>query len=294
MYKSNNFCDILKFGDKTERVTAIIGSGGKTSLMMRLASELAASGRTIVSTSTHIMRPEGIPAVRTLSEVSACVEKVRISAGQAQGSCRRTDNDDPGGTELWYYRDPAGGQLRPSPVCIGTPTADGKITTPVESFEELEKAADYLLIEADGSKRLPLKCHAQHEPVIPENAGLVILVIGLSGIGKKVGEAVHRPEIFEALTGLSVSDTVTAKVAAEAVIKELPVIMAAGADRIDRTADETTGDGALGGTARRFCVFINQADTQRDMDTARELAAGLKGITCYAGSVREGSCERLS
>ncbi len=259
MYKSNNFCDILKCGDKTERVTAIIGSGGKTSLMMRLASELAASGRTIVSTSTHIMRPENIPTAGTLSEISGLAETVRTS-----------------------------------PVCIGTLTADGKLTTPVEPFEELEKAADYLLIEADGSRRLPLKCHAQHEPVIPENAGLVILVIGLSGIGKKVGEAVHRPEIFEALTGLSVSDTVTAKAAAEAVIKELPVIMAAGADSMDRTADETTGDGALGGTARRFCVFINQADTESDMDTARELAAGLKGITCYAGSVRDGSYERLT
>lgn len=33
----------------------------------------------------------------------------------------------------------------------------------------LADAADYVIVEADGSKRLPLKAHASHEPVIPEN-----------------------------------------------------------------------------------------------------------------------------
>lgn len=265
MYKSNKFCDILKSEGQNGGVTALIGSGGKTSLMMKLASELAGKGRTIVCTSTHIMRPENIPVAETLTELHELI-------GKGTSSDRAGSLSEEGG--MWYYRDPSGGEKHLSPVCLGTPAAEGKLTTPVEKFEEIAGSAEYVIVEADGSKRLPLKCHAAHEPVIPDNAGLVILVIGLSGIGRKAGEAVHRPELFEKLTGLAASDTVTADAVSDAVLKELPVIM--GNDR------------------RRFCVFINQADTEADMDIARGLAAGLKGICCYAGSVRAGHFEQLS
>ena len=39
-------------------VTAIIGGGGKTTLMETLAGELSKKGRVIITTSTHIRRPE--------------------------------------------------------------------------------------------------------------------------------------------------------------------------------------------------------------------------------------------
>ena len=39
-------------------ITAIIGAGGKTSLMLALAKELAELGKVIVSTSTKIFEPE--------------------------------------------------------------------------------------------------------------------------------------------------------------------------------------------------------------------------------------------
>ncbi len=237
MYKSNKFCDILGI---EKGLTAVIGSGGKTSLIMKLAEELAPRGRVILCTSTHIMRPEDMPVATTLEEARALFEKC----------CPATE--------------------RSGAVCLGTPAENGKLTAPKESFEELTKEAEYVLVEADGSKRLPLKCHAFHEPVIPENAGLTVLVIGLSGIGKKAVEVVHRPELLEKLTGLTAEDIVTADAVAKTVTAEIPVY-----------AGNFEND--------RFAVFINQVDTEEDMRGAGELAAGLKNIRCYAGSVNNGN-----
>ncbi|MFR2918534.1 MAG: hypothetical protein ACLTCF_06600, partial [Eggerthellaceae bacterium] len=42
--------------------TAIIGGGGKTTLLRVLANELSAQARVIVSTSTKMMMPEWCPA----------------------------------------------------------------------------------------------------------------------------------------------------------------------------------------------------------------------------------------
>lgn len=69
-----------------------------------------------------------------------------------------------------------------------------------------------LLIEADGSRRLPLKAPASHEPVIPAFVNMVAVTAGLSGLGKKLGAAcVHRPERFAELAGLALGEEITAE-----------------------------------------------------------------------------------
>lgn len=113
-------------------VTAVIGSGGKTTLLRILAEEL--SGTVILTTSTHILPFAGIPLL-----VTDDIEQVRRA--------------------LALHR----------VICMGTPAAEGKLTAPALPFSVLADAADYVIVEADGSKRLPLKAHASHEPVIPEN-----------------------------------------------------------------------------------------------------------------------------
>ena len=42
-------------------------------------------------------------------------------------------------------------------LCVATLHATGKLTTPNISFKELIRLADYVLVEADGSRHLPLK-----------------------------------------------------------------------------------------------------------------------------------------
>ncbi len=113
-------------------ITAVIGSGGKTTLLRILAEEL--SGTVILTTSTHILPFAGIPLL-----VTDDIEQVRCA--------------------LALHR----------VICMGTPAAEGKLTAPALPFSVLADAADYVIVEADGSKRLPLKAHASHEPVIPEN-----------------------------------------------------------------------------------------------------------------------------
>ena len=44
-------------------VTALVGGGGKTTLMMTLARELRSRGSVIVTTTTKILRPEELPVL---------------------------------------------------------------------------------------------------------------------------------------------------------------------------------------------------------------------------------------
>ena len=69
-------------------ITAIIGGGGKTTLLYRLARELEGRGSVIVTTSTHIFKPMDLPFALTAGKVSGilCVgmpcENGKLSAPQ--------------------------------------------------------------------------------------------------------------------------------------------------------------------------------------------------------------------
>jgi len=91
-------------------------------------------------------------------------------------------------------------------ICVGTPAEHGKLTAPIQPFEELAALADYVLVEADGSKGLPLKAHLDYEPVIPACANQTIQVVGLSGMGKPIDKAAHRPERYAEICGCAVTD----------------------------------------------------------------------------------------
>lgn len=157
-------------------VTAVIGSGGKTSLIARLARTLP--GTVIVCTSTHIYPAAGLPLL----------ERVETLPERA--------------------------------VCVGTPSAQDKLTAPEQSFEELAQLADYVLVEADGSRGLPLKAHLDYEPVIPACAGQTVQVLGLSGLGQPIALAAHRPERYAALCGCNTADPVTPERAALVLNRE--------------------------------------------------------------------------
>lgn len=202
-------------------VTAIIGSGGKTSLMLHLCRELP--GTVIVCTSTHILPPDNLP----------------LETGPL--------------TSLPHPK-----------LCAGTRTDQGKLAAPVDSFETLASLADYVLVEADGSRRLPLKAHLSHEPVIPSCANQVIQVLGLSGLGRPIDEAAHRPERYARLCGAAESDLATPERAARVLLAE------------------------------RLCtqILLNQADGPTEQALGRELAQHLDCPTTLA-SLQTGWWERV-
>lgn len=204
-------------------VTSVIGSGGKTSLLAALACELSAQGASVVlTTTTHILPFEGRPLV-----IDAHGEKI---AAALEGS---------------------------RVVCVGAPCEGGKLGTPGVSMEELARLADFVLVEADGSRRLPLKAHAAHEPVIPGCSGQAILVVGASGLCRPIAEVVHRPEVFCGLLGCGPCDLATPARVAQVLLAE-----------------------GLGNK-----VLVNQVDAARDWEAA-ELLASYMDVSVVAGSLR--------
>ena len=102
---------------------------------------------------------------------------------------------------------------------VSTGTCDGqKLSSPQQSFVELTEFADYVLVEADGSRQLPLKAHASHEPVIPIGANKVLVLIGVDGLGKPIRDAAHRPELFAKICGVSVDAFVTEEMIRKVVL----------------------------------------------------------------------------
>lgn len=205
-------------------ITALVGGGGKTTLMLRLGRALSQRGaKVILTTTTHIFPPEEIYLCNPASEADAC-------------EALKNNNL----------------------VCFGVPAEDGKLSAPSLPIDSMETLAEYVLVESDGAKRLPLKAPAEHEPVIPNRARLVIAVAGLDGIGKTIRETAFRSPLYAALLGKTEDDIVTAADIAEVLLhpngqrKSLP-------------------DGA------RFAVLLNKADDQKLQSAALEIASALRG-----------------
>lgn len=118
---------------------------------------------------------------------------------------------------------------RPLPPGIsishGGRSADGRklIGHPPEYLDELKRAGpfDRLLVEADGSRRKPLKAPAAHEPVIPAMTDAVVVVAGLSGLGRPLSEeTVFRAEIWAVLSGIPLGAPVSAESLARVALHE--------------------------------------------------------------------------
>src|SRR5918995_1654326 len=75
---------------------------------------------------------------------------------------------------------------------------------------DLARLADVVLVEADGSRRRPIKGTADHEPAFPDTTTLVVAVANVHALGTPVDEEhVHRPAIFSDLTGVGPGQTIT-------------------------------------------------------------------------------------
>ena len=162
-------------------LTAVIGSGGKTSLLYELAEELRPCGTALLATTTHIMKPPQYPFAATASALA--------SALAAHGV-----------------------------ACAGSFTAEGKLTAP--DFHGWETAADFVLVEADGSKRLPAKAHETWEPVLPPQRKRTVCVLGASAFGQPIRQAAHRPALYAALAGATEDAVITPQLAARVLMAE--------------------------------------------------------------------------
>lgn len=160
----------------------LIGGGGKTTLMFKLAAAWAARGeRTICATTTKIWVPKPDQChdlrVGEFSEILA-------------GLC-----------------------ARPAPlVTVAGRIENGKcLGFSAEETFSLKTACQRLIVEADGSAGRPVKGHAAHEPQIAAGVACVVAVVGGWCVGAPLdAEHVHRPERFSAITGRPMGELVTA------------------------------------------------------------------------------------
>lgn len=231
-------------------ITCVIGSGGKTTLLRTLAHFL--QGTVILTTSTHMYPFPGIPLIDTSVQRGFLEKRILSALSENRVIC-------------------VGSLLSSGKLAIPAANADSlpvpspgqNVQKPVpESFEDtfrrLLPLADYVLVEADGSKGLPLKAHRAWEPVIPSCTSLTIGVAGLSGIGKPLREVCHCPSLFADLAGITEGQTVKGEHIASVLNRE-------------NLAD---------------CWFLNQTDLLPGPEPALEICR-LLHAKAFAGSLLE-------
>jgi len=161
-------------------VISLVGAGGKTSLMYKLAKEARSSDwRVLVTTSTRILMPAA----------NQC-DRLDLSGG-IFNECET---------------------LPPGIYVAGVPDSDPAKMRGIAMemlFYHLNRF-DLVLIEADGSAGKPLKGWKSTEPVIPNFTSSTVGVLDIQTIGRKIDESlVHRPVLFCQLSGGSEGEPIS-------------------------------------------------------------------------------------
>lgn len=169
-------------------------------------------------------------------------------------------------------------KMRPLPPIPGV-TMTGRLNRESGKLEslplpELERAIrdyDLVLLEGDGSRGLPLKGWAPHEPVIPRFTLFTVGILPVWPLGKILSEElVHRLPLFCALTGAKPGEALRA-------------------DHLAALVNGRAGQRSLFSEAQgEKILFISQIEDDAAHLKARELAAllapGLAAV--IAGSAR--------
>lgn len=190
--QENNLINAFGIGD--QGIVALVGGGGKTSLMWRLASELAKKNKKVlVTTTTHIMPP-------------------------VDESKHLLVTDDLDKAVMTVQKKLKNGQI----FTLGTGFKGEKLVgIDPDWVERLAGFVDYILIEADGARKKPFKAPADHEPVIPAETTTVISVVGIDALGKVLTEEnVFRSEIISRISGTAIGDEIDEGTIASVVVSE--------------------------------------------------------------------------
>lgn len=177
------------FLKEKKHVISLVGAGGKTTLMYTLAEEYRRRGyRVLVTTTTHILKPEEAIFARNTKEVEKLWEQGQIAVVGEQELCRKNPKK---------LRSPEEGWLRQL-ICM----------------------ADVALVEADGAKRKPCKVPNDTEPVLLPESDIVIGVMGLDAIGQTLRESCFRLEEVVNLLGKEEESVITEEIAAEILLSD--------------------------------------------------------------------------
>ena len=141
---------------------AICGAGGKTTLVYKLANEYASKGCKVAITTTTKMWLDDVGAKFTSPKT--------VGASSA------------------------------SPIVEANRDSEHYLPLTKQQYDKLCTEYDIIIIEADGSKMMPLKIpNITKEPVIPDNVNDIIVVYGLQSIDRKLGVVCQRFDEYKDL-----------------------------------------------------------------------------------------------
>jgi molybdenum cofactor cytidylyltransferase len=172
--------ELLGLGNR--ELISLVGGGGKSTLMFALGNELAGEGNRVILTTTTKMGRGETERLRTIKLSDDASQITRALDGSG-------------------------------PVLLVDSTAGHRVTGP--SGDQVDQlyagsGADYIIVEADGSRGRPLKAPAEHEPVLPAATTTVVMVVGVDAVGRPLVEVAHRTEQAVAFSGKNPHDVLTA------------------------------------------------------------------------------------
>ncbi len=177
----------------THEHIAIVGGGGKTTVMHALGHQLAGTRVLTCTTKMGHDQTGGLPVL--LSPTDAELAEAAIGSPVV----------------VWKSID---GQKA---IGVDPETCDGWFG-----------AVDHVIIEADGSRRRPFKAPADYEPVVPSTTTLMVSVIGADALGRVIADQCHRPLRVAALAECTPYERLSPEAAATVLLhdrgarKELP------------------------------------------------------------------------
>lgn len=205
-----------------KHIVSLVGAGGKTTLLYELAEVCKENGmKTLVTTTTHLQRPKDSVWAHSLSDAETLWKQGEyVVVGEA---CKQEKICAPEPTALYAYMN----------------------------------AADIVLIEADGAKRMPCKVPNLTEPVIVSECDIVIGVMGMDAIGKPLSEVCFRLSEAMELLGVTKEHRLTAKDAAKILQSE-------------RGTRKDVGN-------RDYYVVLNKCDDEARVEVAGAICRELGG-----------------
>lgn len=150
------------FGIEKGDMIALIGAGGKTSLMVGIGYELAELGWRVLATSTTPISAEQIRLMPAALSINSDSDAISAALNESRF--------------VFLYGEPHGDKalgVKPGLVTLIPDLVD----------------SDVLLIEADSANNLPLKAPRTGEPIIPQGVSLVIPVASFAAVGEPLDEA---------------------------------------------------------------------------------------------------------
>ncbi len=179
---------------------SLVGAGGKTSLMFKLAQEISEAGHPVLTTTTtKILHP-------TLEQSSNLIISDQVDTLVKSAEEMFSKNQ--------RHITAAASQVQPENKLIGLHPEIIDALADIKLFR-------WIIVEADGAARKPLKAPADHEPVIPESTTHVVGICGLSAVGHSLSEKwVHRSERFAQITGLKSGQLISGTAFGEILVRE--------------------------------------------------------------------------